>query len=98
MDVSFLVAGPVLAIDAGGGASGFVVVVLLCAAAVGLFVAMSASLRRMRANVARGEFGRRPPPARDPGQPDSGQPDPGQPDPGQTGGGQTGGGRIPPQR
>ena len=87
--MSYIVAGSVLAIDAGGGASGFVVVVLLCAAAAGLFVAMSASLRRMRANVARGEFGRRPstadhvPGGADPGEVDSGQPD---------------GGRIPPQR
>jgi hypothetical protein len=62
--VSDTFAGPVLAIDLGGGAGGFLVVVLLGAAAVGLFVAMAGSLRRMRANVARGEFGVRPrPPA-----------------------------------
>ncbi|MGF7237044.1 MAG: hypothetical protein ACQSGP_19085 [Frankia sp.] len=38
------------------GAIGFLVVVALCCATAGIFVLMSRSLKRVRTNVARGEF------------------------------------------
>jgi hypothetical protein len=52
-----VVAGEVLAINVSAGTSGFLVVVLLCLAAVGLFALLSGSLRRLRNNVDSGEFG-----------------------------------------
>jgi hypothetical protein len=55
--VTDVVAGPVLALEVKAGVTGFVTVVLLCLASAGLFVFLSGSLRRMRANVERGEFG-----------------------------------------
>lgn len=51
-----VVAGPALAVQINAGATGFFVVVLLCIAAAGIFVMMSRSLKRMRSNVASGEF------------------------------------------
>jgi hypothetical protein len=55
--VTDVVAGPVLALQVTAGVTGFVTVLLLCLASAGLFVFLSGSLRRMRANVERGEFG-----------------------------------------
>ncbi|CAO5181415.1 Histidine kinase [Frankia sp. AiPs1] len=50
-------AGPVLAAqDRNAGGLGLLVVVALLAVSVGLFVLLSRSLRRMRANVASGTF------------------------------------------
>lgn len=49
-------AGPVLAVQIDAGTTGFFVVVLLCIAAAGLFVLMSRSLKRLKSNVANGEF------------------------------------------
>lgn len=48
--------GPVLAGGISAGGVGFLVVLLLLLAAVGLFLAMSGSLKRMRRNVSRGTF------------------------------------------
>jgi hypothetical protein len=55
--VSYVVAGPVLALQVSAGVTGFLTVVLLCLASAGLFVFLSGSLKRMRTNVERGEFG-----------------------------------------
>jgi hypothetical protein len=55
--VTDVVAGPVLALQVSAGVTGFVTVLLLCLASAGLFAFLSGSLRRMRANVERGEFG-----------------------------------------
>ena len=52
-----VVAGEVLAVDVSAGTSGFIIVILLCLAAAGLFVLMAGSLRRLRGNVDRGTFG-----------------------------------------
>lgn len=50
------VPGPVLAGGISAGGVGFLVVLMLLLAAVGLFVAMSGSLKRMRRNVSQGTF------------------------------------------
>jgi hypothetical protein len=50
-------AGQILALEVSAGAGGFLVVLLLGLAAVGLFVMMSRSLVRLRGNVAHGRFG-----------------------------------------
>ncbi len=50
------VPGPVLAGGISAGGVGFLVVLMLLLAAVGLFVAMSGSLKRMRRNVSQGRF------------------------------------------
>ncbi|KPM57475.1 hypothetical protein CcI49_23690 [Frankia sp. CcI49] len=47
-----------LAAEIGTGTSGALVVFVLILASAGLFVLLSKSLRRMRANVENGEFGR----------------------------------------
>jgi hypothetical protein len=52
-----VVAGEVLAVNVSAGTSGFIIVLLLCLAAVGLFVLMAGSLRRLRGNVDSGRFG-----------------------------------------
>jgi hypothetical protein len=39
------------------GGLGFLIVVVFVLAAAGIFVAMTRSMRRMRAHVARGDFG-----------------------------------------
>ncbi len=52
-------AGRALALGVSAGAGGFLVVLLLGLAAVGLFVMMSRSLVRLRGNVADGRFGER---------------------------------------
>jgi hypothetical protein len=49
-------AGPVVALKVQAGAIGFLVVVLLCIAAAGIFTMMSRSLKRLGRNVASGEF------------------------------------------
>jgi hypothetical protein len=46
-----------LAAGVSGGGLGFLIVILLILAAVGIFYAMVGSVRRMRANVSRGQFG-----------------------------------------
>jgi hypothetical protein len=55
--VNEVLAGPILAVEIEAGAGGFITVILLCLACAGLFYFMSGSLRRLRGNVARGEFG-----------------------------------------
>ncbi len=50
-------AGQTLALEVSAGTGGFLVVLLLGLAAVGLFVMMSRSLIRLRGNVASGRFG-----------------------------------------
>ncbi|WP_131769500.1 hypothetical protein [Candidatus Protofrankia californiensis] len=52
-------AGQLLALEVSAGAGGFLVVLLLGLAAVGLFVMMPRSLARMRGNIASGRFGDR---------------------------------------
>jgi hypothetical protein len=64
--VSEIIAGPafagsVAAAEFGSGAGGLLVVVLLGAVSIGLFAALSGSLKRMRANVNAGRFGANPP-------------------------------------
>ncbi len=61
-------AGQTLALEVSAGTGGFLVVLLLGLAAVGLFTMMSRSLVRLRGNVASGRFGKH---TADPG----GQPD-----------------------
>lgn len=48
---------PLASADIGPGGAGFLAVVLLIAAAVLIFVAMSHSLKRLRKSVERGTFG-----------------------------------------
>jgi hypothetical protein len=46
-----------LADGASPGGLGFLIVVVFIVAAVAIFIAMSRSMRRMRSNVDRGQFG-----------------------------------------
>lgn len=72
-----VVASEVLALDVSAGTSGFLIVVLLCLAAVGIFVLMFGSLRRLRGNVDSGEFGAAARRGDEAGAPDGGEaPDP----------------------
>jgi hypothetical protein len=61
---TYVVAGPVLALKVDAGVGGFLTVLLLCLASAALFVFLSGSLKRMRRNVERGEFGAAAPPRR----------------------------------
>jgi hypothetical protein len=56
--VNEVLAGSVLAADEmSGGTAGLLTILVLCVAAGFLFYFMSGSLKRLRGNVARGEFG-----------------------------------------
>ena len=64
----YLVAGP------SPGGLGFLVVVVFFVAAVLIFLAMTRSMRRMRAHVDRGDFGAENRPADSDGPNDAGEP------------------------
>jgi hypothetical protein len=67
----------VLADSASPGGLGFLIVVIFFIVAVLIFIAMTRSMRRMRANVARGEFAaREQPEPPGPGRPGGGTGDP----------------------